>query len=337
MSRIKKATIRDVAAAAGVSIATVSKYINGQQSFSAQVEEKLRQAIEALGYSQNPAARSMVTGRTATIGLAVMDIANPHYANIVKGANRIALGNGYNLLVADLEENIASVRQMLEALVLRTDGLIVSSRIPADVIDWLSRLDKPVAFLGKPESGPGQRDLVTVGMDSVEVATLLAGYIARQGFSRIAYVGYTRAAWNAERLSGLRSVFDPASIKLAEFDAEAPTSEAGEKLAARVLLGPNRPQLVIGCNDLVAIGVMAEARTLGFRVPEDIAFAGIDNIPTSRYVWPPLTTVDVHSEATGEAVMQKIIAMIEGRTAADDPTLHPLLVIRESTSHFQGK
>lgn len=326
MTPRKKATIRDVAAAAGVSIATVSKYINGQQSFTRPVEDKLRLAIDSLGYSQNPAARSMVTGRTTAIGLAVMDISNPHYANVVKGANRVALANGYSLLVVDMQESIAWARQLLEALVLRTDGLIVSSRIPKEVVDWLAELEKPVAFLGQPE----RNDVVTVGMDSVEVASLLAGYIVQQGFTRVGYVGYSRAAWNAERLLGLHRVFDAAGVQLMEFDAEEPTSEAGERVAARILLRADRPQAVIGCNDLVAIGLMAEARALGFRIPEDVAFAGIDNIPTSRYVWPPLTTVDVCSEATGEVVLKQIMSMIEGHPPASDLKLEPLLVVRDS-------
>ncbi|MCX2720969.1 LacI family DNA-binding transcriptional regulator [Roseibium salinum] len=332
MNQRKKATIRDVAEAAGVSIATVSKYINRQQSFSPSVEEKLRSAILDLGYSQNPAARSMVTGRTTAIGLAVMDISNPHYANVMKGANRVALANGYNLLVVDLEEKSTGVRELLEPLVLRTDGLIVSARIPKDVVDWLAELDKPVAFLGQPE----RQGVVSVGMDSVEVASLLAGYLAQQGFTRIGYVGYPRAAWNVERLRGLHAVLDPAGIELMEFNAEEPTSEAGERVAAKVLLRSDRPQAVIGCNDLVAIGLMTQARALGFRIPEDVAFAGIDNIPTSRYVTPALTTVDVFSEATGEAVMKQIISMVTDQPPSDELRRQPLLIVRDSAKRVSG-
>ena len=97
-------TIRDVAAAAGVSVATVSKYMNGAQRFSAPVEARLKEAIEHLGYRSNPLARSMITGETRTIGLAILDIRNPYFTNIVKGANRIALRHDYTLLLVDTEE-----------------------------------------------------------------------------------------------------------------------------------------------------------------------------------------------------------------------------------------
>ena len=326
MTKQKNPTIRDVAKAAGVSIATVSKYINGQQTFSESVEAKLKLAIETLGYSQNPAARSMVTGKTSAIGLAVMDVGNPHHAAVVKGANRVALARGYSLLVVDMEENMTDVRPLLEALVRRTDGLVVNVRIPKEDMDWLAEVDKPVIFLGES----ARKGVVSVGTDNVLVATLLARYLVQQGFSRAAYVGFERASWNASRIKGLRSVFDEAGVEMTIFNAEAPTSEAGEHAAARVLLGPNRPEVVVACNDLVAIGLMAQARAFGLRVPEDVAFVGVDNISTGHYISPSLTTVDSRSEEVGEVAMRQVLNMIEGQGAPEAQLLEPLLVIRDS-------
>ena len=100
----KKPTIRDVAAMAGVSIATVSKFINSTQRFTAGVERKIQSAIEQLEYHSNPLARSMITGKTGSVGVAILDICNPHFTNIVKGANRVALEHGYNLLFVGSEE-----------------------------------------------------------------------------------------------------------------------------------------------------------------------------------------------------------------------------------------
>ena len=97
----KKPTIRDVAARAGVSIATVSKYINSAQRFTPGVERKIRAAVEELEYHSNPLARSMITGKTGSVGVGILDIGNPHFTSLVKGANRVALGHGYNLLFVD--------------------------------------------------------------------------------------------------------------------------------------------------------------------------------------------------------------------------------------------
>ena len=332
MSKRKNPTIRDVASAAGVSIATVSKFINRQQTFSSAVEAKITAAVEELGYYQNPAARSMVTGKTTSIGLAVMDISNPYYASVVKGANRIALENGYNLLVVDMEESLARVKQLLEALSQRTDGLIVSSRLPQEVIDWLTDLGKPVVFLGQP----GKTKIFSVGMNSTIITRLLARYFIQQGYSRIAYIGFERATWNKTRIAGLREVIEDAGKELVVVDAGGPTAEAGEQVAAQVLLESNAPDAVIGWNDQVAIGFMAQARALGFRIPQDVAVAGIDNIPTGRYVSPPLTTVDTRSEETGEAVVRCIMAMVQGENIKE-PDLEPRLIIRESAKRLQTK
>jgi LacI family transcriptional regulator len=327
MKDSKQPTIRDVAAAAGVSIATVSKFINGQQTFTSAVEAKLKAAIEALGYRQNPAARSMVTGKTAAIGLAVMDIRNPHHANIVKGANRIALARGYNLFVVDMEESSAWVKQLLEALALRADGLIVSTRIPDESIEWLSGRGKPVIFVGRPT----REGIMSVRTDGRMAAYMLGRYLVEQGFRRIAYAGFPDARWNVERLRGFSDALGEAGLTPQVFDVDGTTTEAGEKIASTVFLGRDRPEVVVGCNDQVAIGLMHEARLLGLRVPEDLAIAGFDNIAMCRYVTPPLTTVDMRSEVMGEAAMMRVLDMIAGHDGKDDILLEPRLIAREST------
>jgi LacI family transcriptional regulator len=103
----KRPTIRDVAARAGVSIATVSKYMNETQHFTPAVERKIRAAIDELQYHSNPLARSMITGRTGSVGVVILDIGNPHFTSLVKGSNRVALEHGYNLLFVDTEESQA--------------------------------------------------------------------------------------------------------------------------------------------------------------------------------------------------------------------------------------
>lgn len=328
----KQPTIRDVAAHAGVSIATVSKYVNGQQSFSRAVEAKLKAAIDTLGYRQNHAARSMATGRTAAVGLAVMDIRNPHHANIVKGANRVALAAGYNLLVVDMEESTAWTRQLLEALAMRADGLIVSTRIPDESTDWLISIGKPVIFVGRPT----RTDLVSVRTDGRTAAYMLGRHLAAQGFRRIGYAGFPTAQWNAERLRGLTDAASEAGLELQVFEVDGTTLEAGEKAASTVFLRDGRPEVVIGCNDQVACGLMQEARAFGLRIPEDVAIAGFDNIPFGKYLTPSLTTVDMRSEEMGEAAMRRALAMIAGTDAAGDVLLEPRLIARDST-RFTGR
>lgn len=327
MSTKGRPTIRDVAAAAGVSITTVSRFTNGQQRFSADVEARIKQAIDTLAYHQNPAARSIVTGQTGTIGLAVLDIRNPHHANIMKGANRVALAHGYSLLVVDMEESADQEQKLLEALAMRVDALIVSARVPDSTVDWLATQNKPVSFIGRP----ARSDVVSAGTDGFLAAFMLGRYLVEQGWKRIAYVGCAAARWNAARLKGLSAALAEAGLEPLVFDAGTTNAEAGERIASSVFLGRERPDAVVGCNDLVALGLMTEARSLGLRIPDDVAIAGFDNIPACRYVEPPLTTVEMRSEEMGEAAMKQVLAIITGTGGQDsDILLEPRLVVRQS-------
>lgn len=332
--RKRQTTIRDVAAAAGVSITTVSRFTNGQQRFSADVEEKIREAIASLSYRQNPAARSMVTGQTGAIGLAVLDIRNPHHANIMKGANRIALAQGCSLLVVDMEESAGKEQQQLEALAMRVDAMIVSARVPDVTIDWLVQNNKPVSFIGRP----ARTDVASAGTDGFTAAFMLGRYLVEQGWQRIAYVGCASARWNAARLKGLQAALSEANLEVMIFDAGATNSEAGERIASAVFLGRNKPDVVIGCNDLVAMGLMYEAQSLGMRIPDDVAIAGFDNIPASRYVNPALTTVEMRSEEMGEAAMKQVLGILSGAESKNSEIiLEPRLVVRQSARNPHRK
>lgn len=328
--RMKKVspTIRDVAAEAGVSVATVSKYVNGTQRFSPTVEARLKESIERLGYRSNPLARSMITGRTRTIGLVILDISNPHFTNVVKGANRVALQHDYTLLLVDTEENQARERSLIEALAQRVDGLIVSTRMPDEEAGWMLDLNKPLVLLRRSPGLP----IPSVGIDNRLSTYMLARHLLNLGHTRIAYLGFGTARVNDERIQGARDCLAEAGLTLDVHDAHAPTAEAGERACSRVMLGPQRPQAVICYNDLIALGFMKEAASLGFRLPQDVSVAGIDNVPYGEYAAPALTTVDIQSENMGELAMQKLIDALAGRTDASYSTFEPRLIMRASTA-----
>jgi LacI family transcriptional regulator len=321
-------TIRDVAAAAGVSVATVSKYMNGAQRFSAPVEAKLKAAIDELGYRSNPLARSMITGRTRTIGLTILDIANPHFTNVVKGANRIALRHDYTLLLVDIDETQARERPLIEALAQRVDGLIVSSRLSDEEAQWMLDIGKPLVLLRRAD----QLSIPSVGIDNRLAAYMLARHLLNLGHRQIAYLGFGHARINDERIRGVRDCLDEAGLTLDVHDAPAPTARAGEHACSRVMLGPHRPQAVICYNDLIALGFMKEAASLGIRVPQDVSVTGVDNVPYSEYASPALTTVDVQSEKMGELAMQKLIDALAGHPDTGHSMFEPRLIVRDSTA-----
>jgi DNA-binding LacI/PurR family transcriptional regulator len=324
----KKPTIRDVAAQAGVSIATVSKFINATQRFTPAVERRIRAAIDELSYQSNPLARSMITGKTSAVGMVILDIGNPHFTQLVKGANRVALEHGYNLLFVDTEESQAHEDALLEALSRRVDGLIVSTRMPEDQLGTILALGKPVVFSGRP----APRGHPSIAVDAHAAAFMLGELLVKQGHRHFAYIGFSPARPDMERTRGLTACLESHGLGLTRYDVRAPTLAEGERVCPSVLLRRDKPDAVVCYNDMVAIGFLNAAKSLGISVPDDLSLVGIDNIPYGRVTSPPLTTVDIQSEHQGEEAIRMLLRAIEG---TDAPTGHvkvePRLVMRDST------
>ncbi|HEY5800736.1 MAG TPA: LacI family DNA-binding transcriptional regulator [Burkholderiaceae bacterium] len=325
-------TIRDVAAAAQVSTATVSKYINGAQRFSPKVEAALDVAIATLGYKSNPLAKSMITGRTNTIGLSVLDITNPHFSSILKGANRVAHDQEYSVLLVDTEETPSRERRTLEELSRRVDGMIVFSRLREEEMGWMAEIGKPLVFFGALAELP----LPTVASDDHGGAYLLAQHLRMLGHKRIAYLGFPRSRRDEERLGGIRECLEGSGIELTVVHGESPSMAEGERLCSSIVLGSKRPDAVICYNDLMALGFMKEAGNLGLSIPRDLSVVGFDNIPYGKYMTPALTTVDLQSERMGATAMEKLLAVIRGEPVEKLTKVAPQLVLRASTVARHG-
>jgi LacI family transcriptional regulator len=324
----KKNTIREVAARAGVSIATVSKYINSTQRFTPAVERKIRAAVDALAYQSNPLARSMITGKTGSVGVVILDIGNPHFTSLVKGANRVALEHGYNLLFVDTEESQARENELLEALSRRVDGLIVSTRMAEDQLGRVLGYGKPVVFSGRP----APEGHASIGVDAYAAAFMLGELLVKQRHRRIAYVGFALARPDMERVRGLTACLKSHGLKFTRFEVREPTIAEGERVCPTVVLRKDRFDAVVCYNDMVAIGFLGAARSLGIAVPADVSVTGIDNIPFGRFLSPALTTVDIQSERLGEEGLRLLLRLIGGDTSVRGHVkVEPRLVVRAST------
>ena len=324
--KIKVPTIRDVANAAGVSTTTVSKYVNQAQRFSPAVEATIKSVIEELGYRSNPLAQSMITGRTNTIGLSVLDVSNPHFTSIVKGANRVAAEHGYTMLLVDIDENPGRERMLLESLSRRVDGLLVYSRLPEEDMDWMARLDKPLVFFGRLS----RMTLPTVTSDDRRGGYMIAQHLVTMGHKRIAYLGFPKSHRDQDRMAGVRGCLEKHGLPLQVFGGAAPTAPEGERRSSAIMLGEQRPDAVVCYNDLMALGFMKATQALGFGVPEDVSVAGFDNIQFGRYASPPLTTVDLRSEEMGVVGMNTLLSTIGDDANIDLALLEPQLILRSS-------
>ena len=316
---------------AGVSATTVSKLINRQKSFSQAVEARIRAAIETLDYRQNPAARSMATGQTRVVGLAVQDLRNPHFTGIIQGASQVAEAQGFGLMVVDFKEKDLNAQNLLSTLALRVDGIIASSRLPEVALAQLQASRKPAVLFGQTE--PGRIDsqpLASVRIRGYQAAYLLGKHLAESGRRRVTYLSYPKSRWDQERLHGLREAMPEAKISVIELDAQ--TMEAGESIAASAIYGADGCDAIVCYNDMIAIGLLHQACALGVEVPGQIAIAGFDNVPTTRFMTPPLTTVDMCSQEQGEKAMELLLHMIKtGEAAATELQLEPRLIVRAST------
>ena len=325
-----KTTIRDVAAKAGVSIATVSKFINATQRFTGAVERRIQSAIDELQYHSSPAARSMITGKTGAVGLAILDICNPHFTNIVKGANRVALARGYTLLLVDTEESQGREEELLGALSRRVDGMIVSTRMPEEQLGRLASFGKPVVLSGRcaPSGIP------SISVDTHAAAYMIGELLIKQGHRRIAYLGFPPARPNTERLNALSECLAAHDLSLQRHELRAPTLAEGERVCSTVVLRKDKPDAVVCYNDMVAIGFMGAAKALGVAIPDEMSVVGIDNIPFGRYSSPALTTVDTQSERLGEDAMRLLFQRIDSAEAmvAGHVFLTPQLVLRDSAT-----
>jgi len=330
MSIERTPTLHDVAVAAGVSAATVSRHRRGVRQFPVAVAARIEAAVAQLGYRDHAAARSLATGRTGTVGLVVMDLANPHFTGLLQGASRVAAQQGLSLAFVDTAESRTPERHLVETLACRVDGLVVSARLAGPDMDWIRRLGRPVVFFGRL----GRPGWHSVGVDGAAAARLLGAHLASLGHRRVAYLDFAGSRWSAERRQGLVHSLKVVDGSVQVHTANAPHAEVGEVLAAGVLLQPaaTRPTAVVGYNDLIAIGFMHEAHRLGFSVPAQVSVAGFDDIELASHVEPGLTTVAMHRVEQGAVAMQRLIQTMAGHQPAPmDETLPHRLMLRAST------
>jgi LacI family transcriptional regulator len=274
-------------------------------------------------------ARSMITGRSQLLGLCIPDIANPHYAAVIKGASKEASSHGYSLLLIDSEESAATERQMLEHLCMRVDGLIISSRMHHDEFDWARKLKKPMLFLGKSKHWDGE----SLALDNRLAGYMAANHLVQSGHRSIAYVGFNNSLSDEKRFAGIQELADAHKLKISAYRTTESSPDAGSRMASMLLLGPKPPDAVVCFNDMLAIGFMKEASRLGFPVPGKCSVMGFDNIPFCDYVSPTLTSIDFGGERIGRVAVQRLLDMVGDKVRPDSlDMLHPRIILRESTN-----
>lgn len=333
MAETKKSNLALVAARAGVSVASVSRVLNGGGA-SEQLTERVREAAAALGYVPDASARTLRTGRTDQIALAVADVGNPVYVQMMRKVTRIVAKAGYRLVVSSTGSDPQAQIDLLTSLNRGyADGLLISPlRITPDLIDAMRSSRLPIVVIG---SLPPDVELDNVRADSATGIGLAVEHLVAQGRRRIALVnGPVDTVPGAARLAGYLAAIQrfelPQSPEL-QVTATAFTYRAGRR-ATGALLGQSSPDAIVCANDLLAVAALKELAAAGASVPEDVAVVGMDDTDAAELATPSLTSVDLGSAKRAKAAAKLLIRRIEDPEApVRKLVIPPALSVREST------
>jgi len=340
MSRV---SIKDIARAAEVSHSTVSRALSHSSLVSAETRARIQRLAEEMGYSPDAQARSLVQGRTRTIGVVVTTITDPFIAELVQAIESAAYLHDYTVILAssaaDPEREIAAV-EMLRSK--RVDGVIVtSSRVATLYQERLNRLAAPVVLVNSHSELSGEHTFA-IGVDNRHGGRQATEHLIDLGHRRIAYVsGPAAHRDDTERLAGYQDALAQAGIDFASELVIAGTGRAdgGEQAVPRLLAMPERPTAAFCYNDMTAIGLLRAARGAGMSIPDDLSVVGFDDIPLASYVRPSLTTIRQPTAEMGRQALQMVLTLrLAGdpaRGGVSDVVVPGELVVRESSITIQ--
>jgi LacI family transcriptional regulator len=327
-----RVTIGDVAAQAGVSIATVSKVINGRYGVAAETLARVQAVIDELGYESSIVAQSLRSHRTNVIGILVTDI-EPFSAELLKGAARAIRGTGYELVVysgGGLDRDLAGwERRYLSRISgTLTDGTIL---VTPSVVDVDVAHGAPVVVVD-PHTGPSTGP--SVASDNFEGAVTATRYLIGLGHRRIGFLAGRPDLESArQRERGFREALAAADIELDPDLVRVGLyqQESAEEPARQLLQLRRPPTAVFAANDVTAIQMMRVARSRGVAIPGELSVIGFDNIPESALTEPGLTTIEQPIQDMGFEAVRMLIGLIDQTSSGPlQLTLPTALVVRQS-------
>ena len=324
-------TLERVAQVAGVSPATVSRILNGTAVVSDAKKRAVDTAIRRLAYVPNPVARGLAGGRTLSIGVITQSIDSPFYGITLRGIEEQLHAAGYSPLFVSGDWDADEEARCIELLRgRRVDGIIVLTGRLSDRALRACAKALPVVVTGRSLKAPG---LMSLSFDNFEGGRLATHHLLVLGHRRIAFItgdpGHPDAS---ERLRGYRAAleaaglaFDPALVMPGLFD------EASGQAAAERLLDSRQPfTAIFAANDQMAMGARLALHRRALRVPRDVSLIGFDDLPISRFVVPPLTTVHQPAYELGELAATTMLRLLGG-TAPTGALPAPRLITRDST------
>lgn len=327
------ANIQQVAKQAGVSVATVSRVLNGQNTVSSKTKTKVEEAIKFLNYEPSMLGRNLRNSESRIVLILIPNISNPFYLDIIKGIENTALNHGYNILLCETNSN-PDKENIYFNLVRKkmADGII--SMDPAVNVETLKQLARTYAIIQCSEYGGGI-GIPYVTIDSEEASYRAVKHLIQIGHKKIALMNSDeKFLYARERKAGYQRALKEQGIAV-ESRYMVYTQDLsfghGQQAMKKILALPDRPTAVFAVSDLLAIGALKEINASGLHVPKDIAVVGFDKIDFSNMTNPTLTTVAQPMYKMGATAADMLIDKIRGKEV-DSVILEHELIIRESTS-----
>lgn len=327
------ATLRDVAREAGVSVATASRAINGHSNVTGPTRDAVLAAVKKLNFVPHSGARSLTRRRTDTIGVILPDLFGEFFSEIIRGIDLVAHQTGLHLLLGNMHGSVHETATAIAAMRGRVDGLLVMppDMAPDRLADYLDAA-LPTVLLNYEASA---LDLPFVAVDNYRGAYTMTQALLNRGAIRIVHIAGPRHNRDArDRQRGFIDAMAAAGRRDEGVVLPGDFTERSGAEAARLLLqGQMHADAIFAANDQMAVGCIAELRDAGLSAPADIMVAGFDDIPLSRHLAPPLTTMQVQIDQLGSVGAMLLLRMLRGELldATAGIVLTPLLTARGTT------
>ena len=332
----KRATIKDVAALAGVSAATASRALDDRPEISSETKERVRSACAQLGYVPNAAARGLAGHATHTIGLVLPDISNPYFSGMATAIEETAAAHGCRVFLSNsLRKEDRELRAIENLVARQVDGILVNPVSPESQLRHREVLGGlPCVYLGaNHDESPSY-----VMADNETGAYAAARYLIRLGHRDILFLGgRTTSRTREQRIRGFRRALAEAGLEGRELPAPPNVTlmrQWSYETALELLKGP-LPDAIFAYSDMTALKVLEAAEERGVRIPEDLSMVGYDNIAFGALHRIHLTTVSQHKYQQGQIAVERLLEKINGSRAHTEDILEPELIIRSTCVKHQ--
>lgn len=334
-SSTRSVSVKDVAAAAGVSLGTVSNVMNRPDIVSASTRDHVLAVIEQLGFVRNNAARQLRAGTNLSVGMIVLDVRNPFFTDVAQGVETRLGEHRRPLILGNSAQDPERESMYLDLFEeQRVSGLLITP--VGRVLPRLRRLRERGIAVVVVDRRVGSREFTSISVDDKRGGRLAAEHLVATGRRRIAFVGGPHTLNQVKhRLRGAEEVVDAArGARLTFVETTAMDAAAGSRAAEELLaLSPRaRPDAILAANDLVALGALQALTLAGMRVPDDVALIGYDDIDFAASAAIPLSSVRQPRDQLGSLAADMLLELIGNPgSRVRDMVLEPELVVRRST------